>query len=255
MTEPKHITIAREIRQLDSSIRNCDGRKRDRDLQTVASYRWILQANHDALHLKIAEGKAQEPGKTLVDTQSHLEAIRGLDRLFFNYVSSAYSLSCAMNKMTEESSWKNSPETSSLSVHNPFLQEGTLACFMFALRNFAQHERLPLMLPGVSGGFDQNTGGPIVDTSYYLAVEELREFDWTSRRGKAAFPYLSAMGKNNPLLEGMTNDFTPELLNYSDRFQKTLRKIYEKELAHLAALVDQRDECWKQYDELFTKKA
>ena len=190
------------------------------DLGALRGLRRVFAGNHAELAQQLTV--RDDPGKWLPlasDRGRGQLVLDNLDRLLFNYLSSAYSLSTSVWEICDKRGGIAAfPDYIEVS---PWGKPGLLG-FEFVLRNVVQHQRVTVTTQTIKFR-RESTDDPLMGgMDFTLSMEQLRALDYGSARARQ---YVSSLAADLTLTE-IIDTFTPALLGFVDWFISGLASAF-----------------------------
>jgi hypothetical protein len=189
-----------------------------KDLGAVRGLRRVFLGNHRELEAKLSI--VDDPAKWLpiwsVDGGQLQPYLDDLDRHFFNYLASAFSLSASIFDIKKH--LRGVVQFPGYKGKNPY-ETSELAAFVLQLRNVVQHDRVTVAQGRISYSRSELgspfEGGP----SFVIGLEQLQTLDYVKPEPPE---YVQNLTEDLPL-SAVVDGFTPELLAFADWFMAELK--------------------------------
>jgi len=189
-----------------------------KDLGAVRGLRRVFLGNHQELETKLSI--VNDPAKWLpiwsIDSGQLQPFLDDLDRHFFNYLASAFSLSASIFDIKKH--LRGVVQFSGYKAKNPY-ETSELAAFVLQLRNVVQHDRVTVAQGKMSYSRSEPgsplEGGP----SFVIGLDQLQTLDYVKPDPPE---YVQNLTEDLPL-STVVDGFTPELLAFAEWFMADLK--------------------------------
>jgi hypothetical protein len=189
-----------------------------KDLGAVHGLRRVFLGNHRELEEKLSI--VNDPAKWLpiwsIDGNQLQPYLDDLDRYFFNYLASAFSLSASIFDIKKR--LRGVVQFPDYTAKNPY-ERSELAAFVLQLRHVVQHDRVTVAQGKLSFSRSESgsplEGGP----NFVIGLVQLKTLDYDKPDPPE---YVQSLTEDLPL-STVVDGFTPELLAFADWFMTQLK--------------------------------